>query len=90
MSRSGRRDSGRVHLKGRASHAPEKLEFGRFAAASIRARLSAAADADKANKMVRREGRWSTTGIPRPGTGSFHPVAIEATAEATKSLEPSV
>jgi hypothetical protein len=26
----------------------------------------------------------------RPGTGSLHPVAIEATAEVTKPLEPSV
>jgi hypothetical protein len=26
----------------------------------------------------------------RPGTGSFHPVAIEAAAEATKLLKPSV
>jgi hypothetical protein len=26
----------------------------------------------------------------RPGTGSLHPVAIEAAAEATKLLKPSV
>jgi hypothetical protein len=29
-------------------------------------------------------------GSLRPGTGSLHPVAIEATAEATKLSEPSV
>ena len=35
--------------------------------------------------------RWSSAGEQsRPGAGSFHPVAIEAAAEATKLLKPSV
>src|SRR5215470_16092384 len=35
--------------------------------------------------------RWSSAGEKsRPGTGSLHPVAIEAAAEATKLLKPSV
>ena len=34
---------------------------------------------------------WSSAGEEsRPGAGSFHPVAIEAVAEATKLLKPSV
>jgi len=37
---------------------------------------------------VRR--RWSTAGKSRPGTGSLHPVAIGAVAEATKLLKPLV
>jgi hypothetical protein len=37
------------------------------------------------------ERRWSSAEEKsRPGTGSFHPVAIEAAAEATKLLKPSV
>ena len=40
---------------------------------------------------VRRERRWTTVGVsPTPGTGSLHPVAIEAAEEATNLLEPSV
>ena len=40
---------------------------------------------------VRRERRWSTAGgKTRPGTGSFHPVAIGAAVEATKPSEPPV
>jgi len=35
--------------------------------------------------------RWSSAGEKaRPGAGSFHPVATEAAAEATKLLKPSV
>jgi hypothetical protein len=35
--------------------------------------------------------RWSSAGEKsRPGAGSFRPVAIEAAAEATKLLKPSV
>jgi len=45
----------------------------------------------KSDHRVRREmvviHRGSET---RPGTGSLHPVAIEAAAEATKLLKPSV
>jgi hypothetical protein len=40
---------------------------------------------------VRREKALVNSGRQtRPGTGSLHPVAIEATAEATKPLKPSV
>ena len=40
---------------------------------------------------VRREKALDFSGCnSRPGTGSLHPVAIEATAEATKRSEPSV
>ena len=42
-------------------------------------------------KTVRRDKAPVRSGRQtRPGTGSLHPVAIEATAEATKPLEPSV
>jgi hypothetical protein len=35
--------------------------------------------------------RWSTAGEEsRPGTGSFHPVAIGAVVEVTKPLKPLV
>ena len=41
--------------------------------------------------IVRREKALDFSGCnSRPGTGSLHPVAIEATAEATKLSEPSV
>ncbi len=40
---------------------------------------------------VRREKALDFSGCnSRPGTGSLHPVAIEAAAEATKLSEPSV
>jgi hypothetical protein len=40
---------------------------------------------------VRREKPLDYSGCnSRPGTGSLHPVEIEATAEATRLLEPSV
>jgi hypothetical protein len=40
---------------------------------------------------VRREKALVHSGRQtRPGTGSLHPVAIEAAAEATKPLKPSV
>jgi hypothetical protein len=40
---------------------------------------------------VRREKALVLSGEKsRPGTGSFHPVAIEAAAEVTKLLKPSV
>jgi hypothetical protein len=40
---------------------------------------------------VRREKALDFSGCnSRPGTGSFHPVAIETTAEATKLSELSV
>jgi hypothetical protein len=42
-------------------------------------------------KTVRREKAPVHSGRQtRPGTGSLHPVAIEAAAEVTKPLEPSV
>jgi len=44
----------------------------------------------KRGNRVRRERCWSTAGVTRPGTVSLHPVAIEAVAEATKLLKPSV
>jgi hypothetical protein len=40
---------------------------------------------------VRREKALDFSGCnSRPGTGSLHPVAIEAAAEATKLSEPSM
>ena len=40
---------------------------------------------------VRREKALVHSGRQtRPGTGSLHPVAIEAASEVTKPLEPSV
>jgi hypothetical protein len=43
------------------------------------------------NPKVRRGKALVHSGCKsRPGTGSFRPVAIEATVEATKPLEPSV
>jgi len=36
------------------------------------------------------KGGGPQRGNTRPGTGSLHPVAIEAVAEATKLLKPSV
>ena len=40
---------------------------------------------------VRREKALVHSGCKsHPGTGSFHPVAIEAATEVTKSLKPSV
>jgi len=40
---------------------------------------------------VRREKALDFSGCnSRPGTGSLHPVAIEAAAEVTKLSEPSV
>ena len=45
----------------------------------------------KLPKTVRREKALVHSGRQtRPGTGSLHPVAIEAAAEVTKPLEPSV
>jgi len=45
----------------------------------------------ESKNRVRRERHWSSVGEKsRPGTGSFHPVAIEAAAEVTKLLKPSV
>jgi hypothetical protein len=42
-------------------------------------------------EKVRRERRWTFSGCnSRPGTGSLHPVAIEAAAEATKLSELSM
>jgi hypothetical protein len=42
-------------------------------------------------EKVRREKALDFSGCnSRPGTGSFHPVAIETTAEATKLSELSV
>ncbi len=42
-------------------------------------------------KTVRRDKAPVHSGRQtRPGTNSLHPVAIEATAEATKPLKPSV
>ncbi len=42
-------------------------------------------------EIVRRERRLDSSGCnSRPGTGSFHPVAIEAAAEATKLSELSM
>jgi hypothetical protein len=41
--------------------------------------------------IVRREKALDFSGCnSRPGTGSLHPVAIEAAVEATKLSEPSV
>jgi hypothetical protein len=46
---------------------------------------------DKRCNRVRREKVVVHSGSEtRPGTGSLHPVAIEAAAEATKLLKPSV
>ena len=43
------------------------------------------------DEKVRREKALDFSGCnSRPGTGSFHPVAIETTAEATKLSELSV
>jgi len=40
---------------------------------------------------VRREKALVYSGCKsRPGTGSLHPVAVEAAAEATKPLKPSM
>ena len=40
---------------------------------------------------VRREKALDFSGCnSRPGTGSLHPVAIEAVVEATKLLKPSM
>jgi hypothetical protein len=45
----------------------------------------------KLSRSVRREKALVHSGRQtRPGIGSLHPVAIEAAAEATKSLKPSV
>jgi len=45
----------------------------------------------KLPETVRREKVLVHSGRQtRPGTGSLHPVAIEAAAEVTKPLEPSV
>ena len=45
----------------------------------------------KLPEIVRREKALVHSGRQtRPGTGSLHPVAIEAAAEVTKPLEPSV
>src|SRR5260221_14542534 len=44
----------------------------------------------KSGYRVRRERRWSTAGVTRPGTGSLHPVAIRAAVEATRLLKPLV
>jgi len=42
-------------------------------------------------ETVRRERRWTSAGAtPARGTGSLHPEAIEAAAEATKLSELSV
>ena len=42
-------------------------------------------------EKVRRDKALDFSGCnSRPGTGSLHPVAIEAAAEATKLSEPSV
>ena len=42
-------------------------------------------------EKVRREKALDFSGCnSRPGTGSLHPVAIEAAVEATKLSEPSV
>ena len=42
-------------------------------------------------EKVRREKALDFSGCKsRPGTGSLHPVAIEAAAEATKLSEPSM
>ena len=42
-------------------------------------------------EKVRREKALDFSGCnSRPGTGSFHPVAIEAAAEATKLSKPSM
>jgi len=41
--------------------------------------------------VVRREKALVNNGCKsRPGTGSLHPVAIEAAVKVTKPLEPSV
>src|SRR5580658_37597 len=45
---------------------------------------------DERRNRVRRERCWSTAGVPRPGTGSLHPVAIRAAVEATRLLKPLV
>jgi hypothetical protein len=43
------------------------------------------------NGVVRREKALVNSGCKsRPGTGSLHPVAIEAAVEVTKPLEPSM
>jgi len=45
----------------------------------------------KSGNRVRRERWWSSAGEkPRPGAGSFHPVAIRAAVEATRLLKPLV
>jgi hypothetical protein len=44
-----------------------------------------------ANDIVRREKALDFSGWnSRPGTGSLHPVAIEAAVEVTKLLKPSM
>ena len=47
--------------------------------------------AHEVGEKVRRERRLDFSGCnSRPGTGSLHPVAIEATVEATKLSELSM
>src|SRR6266851_1482731 len=61
-----------------------RFDAGSLTESSANSRLVA-----KSECAVKR--RWSSAGEKsRPGTGSFHPVAIEAAAEATKLLKPSV
>jgi hypothetical protein len=43
-----------------------------------------------ANRVRREKVVVHSGSETRPGTGSLHPVAIEAAAEATKLLKPSV
>src|ERR1039458_5483873 len=60
---------------------------------SLKAGMQCLADDEKITfeRVVRREKALVNSGRQtRPGTGSLHPVAIEATAEATKPLKPSV
>src|SRR6266849_10430862 len=61
----------------RVAETPEQFTF--YSARSV------AKVVEKSKCAVKR--RWSSAGEKsRPGTGSFHPVAIEAPAEATKLL----
>jgi hypothetical protein len=49
------------------------------------------AELDQPWRQCAVKRRWSSAGQKsRPGTGSLHPVAIGAAAEATKLLKPSV
>jgi predicted signal transduction protein with EAL and GGDEF domain len=49
------------------------------------------AESSSQNGVVRREKALVNSGCKsRPGTGSLHPVAIEAAVEVTKPLEPSM